>query len=488
MHITPFVITITSPNGGERLQPGSQHLIKWNSNKPGQSYKADYSTDGGSTWKPIFADANHTATSYLWTVPNDGSTNCKVRVTTFYGTDAVDASDAPFTIVPLVLTQKPAAGEQLAGGSTFDIKWLGSPAITGINLYYTSNGGSTWNTIATNLTNNGSFAWKVPTDIQSGNCKIRVQAANNLNWQDASEVFTIRPLVLTQKPAAGQQLVGGAFFTIKWVSQSSIGLVNLYYTTDGGSNWVSIANNVASSGGGSYSWKVPNTITSSNCKILVQAANNWNWFDDSKAFNILPAFQLLRPNGGEVFYAGQANRITWKPNGANYLNIYYLNRQNHWVRINDINYPIDSRLGYYDWYITDPNFSHPACRILLQDATYWDIHVIGAGTFTVKNIYGNVIPLSTVTASSSTPSSLQLYPNPALHQLTISADALSAQAVVLKVYSMTNPALPIKVINSIAVEKGKLNYTMDVSTLTPGLYIVEMISGNEKRTQKFEKQ
>ncbi|MCK9210050.1 MAG: T9SS type A sorting domain-containing protein [Ignavibacteriaceae bacterium] len=72
-------ITITSPNGGESWQVGTQHNITWSSSDV-TSVKLEYTTDAGSNWQTIIESTSASAGSYSWTVPNTPSTNCKVRV------------------------------------------------------------------------------------------------------------------------------------------------------------------------------------------------------------------------------------------------------------------------------------------------------------------------------------------------------------------------------------------------------------------------
>jgi len=76
------------------------------------------------------------------------------------------------------------------------------------------------------------------------------------------------PAVKVVYPNGGELLeVVGAPVTIKWTSVY-ISNVNLDYTTDDGATWDSIVTNYPASKD-SYTWTVPNTINSTECKIRV---------------------------------------------------------------------------------------------------------------------------------------------------------------------------------------------------------------------------
>ena len=75
------VITVTSPNGGEKLKPQSIHNITWTGSEVQGRCKIEYSTDNGATWN------NHACRRYQWangshnwTVPDNPSKICLIRI------------------------------------------------------------------------------------------------------------------------------------------------------------------------------------------------------------------------------------------------------------------------------------------------------------------------------------------------------------------------------------------------------------------------
>ena len=93
-------VTITSPNGGESWEVGSQHNIGWTNENVGNTVKLEYSVDSGTTWKTIIESTGNDGL-YFWTIPDDQSTQCRVRVTSTTYPEVSDTSDGDFAIGPV---------------------------------------------------------------------------------------------------------------------------------------------------------------------------------------------------------------------------------------------------------------------------------------------------------------------------------------------------------------------------------------------------
>lgn len=111
IYISPPKVTLLTPNGGEALDAGSHHLIRWVTD-PGSfgltplPIDIYMSVDGAAgNYKPIFEDLTDTG-NISWKVPNEDSTTCFLKVVaTGTGTGdgtiiAEDISDGQFTIRP----------------------------------------------------------------------------------------------------------------------------------------------------------------------------------------------------------------------------------------------------------------------------------------------------------------------------------------------------------------------------------------------------
>ena len=105
----PFII-VMSPNGGEVLEPNTQYNITWitRDNAIVQYVDLYYSTDGGITYSYIDRIYNPNPVvdetwegSYLWTIPMENATACKVKIIAYdnEGKSNTDESDGTFSII-----------------------------------------------------------------------------------------------------------------------------------------------------------------------------------------------------------------------------------------------------------------------------------------------------------------------------------------------------------------------------------------------------
>lgn len=110
-------LVLQSPNGGERWAPGSIHNIYWSGNKI-VNIKLEYTTDNGALWNSIANSVPASAGSFLWTVPNAQSQQCKVKISDAADYSLHDISDSTFSIpvIPSIsIDSKTAAvGDSLA--------------------------------------------------------------------------------------------------------------------------------------------------------------------------------------------------------------------------------------------------------------------------------------------------------------------------------------------------------------------------------------
>lgn len=124
------------------------------------------------TYTPV-DNANGTAT--ITVTANDGQAQNNTSSKTFNIT--VNAVNDP----PTVTITSPNGGQTWAGGSSQDITWNASDVDIGdslkVKLEYTTDGGSSYNAIADNLANSGTYSWTVPA-IDSTTVKIRTTVAD----------------------------------------------------------------------------------------------------------------------------------------------------------------------------------------------------------------------------------------------------------------------------------------------------------------------
>src|SRR5205807_8100630 len=135
---------------------GSTQTVQWTSANLTRNVKLDYSTDGGSTWRPIAASAPNTG-SAAWTVPATATSRARVRVSAVSGPGASDSSAGNFTItVPPpsgVHVTAPNGGETSKVGTYQTVRWTTSNAGTSVKIELSRDGGRTWATLAASTRN-----------------------------------------------------------------------------------------------------------------------------------------------------------------------------------------------------------------------------------------------------------------------------------------------------------------------------------------------
>ena len=100
MIVTEPMIVLISPNGDETWSVGSEHDILWMSLFNVGNVKIEVSTDDGASYTTI-VDSTANTGKYRWTVPNNPSPACRIRISQVVSGVPVDASDGTFAILLL---------------------------------------------------------------------------------------------------------------------------------------------------------------------------------------------------------------------------------------------------------------------------------------------------------------------------------------------------------------------------------------------------
>jgi|GEM_PF-1585750 len=123
------------------------------------------------------------STTYSWyAVASDGSDTTQSSTWSFSTTELT---------APSITVTAPNGGESWDAGTTQDITWtttVGDGAITGVDLEYSTDGGSTYSTIVTGTADDGIYSWTVP-DEHSSQCLVRatVHDDNGMTGSDVSD-------------------------------------------------------------------------------------------------------------------------------------------------------------------------------------------------------------------------------------------------------------------------------------------------------------
>jgi len=374
-------VTVTSPNGGEQWIVGATQNITWTSSNVA-NVKLEYTTNNGTNWNSVLTSTPASAGSFVWTIPNTPSANCKIRISDASNIAVPDLSDNVFSIIlPQISVLKPNGGENFIVGKTDTIKWS-SANVVNVKLEYSTDNGSNWISIlASTPAAAGSFVWTIP-NTPSANCKIRISDASNIAVPDLSDnVFSIiLPKVTVTAPNGGEQWIVGATQNITWTS-SNVANVKLEYTTNNGTNWNSVLTSTPASAG-SFVWTIPNT-PSTNCKVRISDVTNSSFADASdNVFSIiLPKVTVLRPNGGEVFTVITGDTIKWVSTNITTVKIEFSSDNGlNWETLTN-SWAAD--LESFFWPIEQNQPLSNNCRIKISDASNPAISDMSDQTFSI---------------------------------------------------------------------------------------------------------
>ena len=170
-------------------------------------------------------------------------------------------SDASVSVV------KPNGGEQLRGGSEFEIEW-NSKAVESVKIELSTDAGQHWETLSESTpAANMKFTTNLP-EVSSETCFIRISDASNNSIVDQNNTafsLFIPTLKLTY-PLTNNEFSAGDKIMILW-SCLHVEKINLEFSSDNGDNWENVISGFDADAG-SYTWNVPEVV-SDNCKFKI---------------------------------------------------------------------------------------------------------------------------------------------------------------------------------------------------------------------------
>jgi hypothetical protein len=176
-------IELLAPVEGEIIFSGSDYTVRWDSAPHVVKFNLLLSLDQGTTWTPIPEAQGITGNSFGWSVPRPAGNKkkCLIKVMGFNFSGkkvGSDRSAAPFMIEVVKLTA-PNGGETLFRDQVQPISWETRETkriVAEVRIYYTKNGGKTWNLIDVVSNNPGRYdSWAVsPVPGTRPNCKVKV--------------------------------------------------------------------------------------------------------------------------------------------------------------------------------------------------------------------------------------------------------------------------------------------------------------------------
>lgn len=198
---------------------------------------------------------------------------------------------------PSLTVTAPNGGESWQVGASQTITWNSSGSISDVKIEYSTNSGSSWTTITSSTSNDGSYSWTIP-DTKSTTCKVKITDTSDSSIYDASNSnFSITssggtpppgsPTITVTAPNGGESWEAGDYEWIEWTSTGTVGSIKIEYSTNNGSSWMTVTS--STSNDGLYLWSIPNTL-SSTCKVKISEASDGSPSDTSNSvFSITAA-------------------------------------------------------------------------------------------------------------------------------------------------------------------------------------------------------
>jgi YVTN family beta-propeller protein len=303
----PLFVSVTSPNGGEKVFGASSYLINWSASGGvgggPSSFDLAYSTDSGATFVPIpgCVGLSGTVRSCTWVAPNPATSKARVRVSVrdAAANMAFDSSDGDFTIstgAPFISITKPMLGTIWRIGFVEEISWQHNLGVgSTVRIDWSKDDGNTWILLNGSVQNSGSGSgsagWIIPnTPTTAG--RIRITWLNGANASAVSERITVNPLsiaVTVPDSTLNVTWAIGKDKQIKW-SHNIPGTIvwRIEISRDFGASWLPIAEYSDSSSGtsDSYTWTVSGPSTTTGQAKLRITAVNYNITATSPQFTI----------------------------------------------------------------------------------------------------------------------------------------------------------------------------------------------------------
>ena len=321
-------LTLGAPVGAEMWVVGeTTRNITWTrvgttGNMTG-NVKLEYSTDAGVTYPNLINNTTPaSALSYNWNpIPDAIGTNRRVRLSLVADPSVTHNSPANFTIKGKLTLTAPVGGETWIVGASKNITWTTNGTVSQVNLYYSTNSGSTYpTTIAGPITNIGSYSWTIP-DAIGATLRVKVEnPADTTVFSTSTSDFTVKGSLTLTAPVGGETWIVGASQNITWTKTGTLsGNVKILYSTDGGVTYPDPANKLTDTTAVtalSYAWLIPDAI-GNTVRVKIIYLNDTTVTTASPAnFAIKGSLTVTAPNGGEVWGAGTTQNITWNKTGT----------------------------------------------------------------------------------------------------------------------------------------------------------------------------
>lgn len=226
---------------------------------------------------------------------------------------------------PVAAVTFPGAKAKLRGGDKYTVTWTATDAYlrnTPIAIRWSRDGSGTFETVAENLPNSGSFEWTVPRDMtQTGVLKVEaLDKAGNLGSAESTAIIvdSIKPKGKVTGPTITPKLETALDLDVQDTGPAGLTAARLWISQDDGVSWTE--GPVIDAPFKSVTWKAPQDGRYRLYVVATDGAGNISAAPKDKVGDVLvvdstaPTVLLASAIGiGESTVAGPALRRDYKP-------------------------------------------------------------------------------------------------------------------------------------------------------------------------------
>jgi len=271
-------VTLLEPNGGF-VGPMRGAVVRWRASDEyikEDSARVEYSADGGASWVELAADLPDVG-SFTWPMENVSPPEARAFRFRVTASDIAGNSASAFSTTDVLLddaiptvamtnVSDPAGGEVEVAYRAED---TGGAGVESVRLYASTDGGDTWDLVATDDDAEPPIAWRAARTGSYGLFLAATDRAGNASpapemgtaAQATVEVHRSLEVRLTTLQTGGYYK-GGATQPVSWEINDPAAAgcaVTLEFSVDGGTTWQEIASGLEPSG--EHSWALPKVDT-----------------------------------------------------------------------------------------------------------------------------------------------------------------------------------------------------------------------------------
>lgn len=334
-----------SENADQIIIPFKRFGLEWSTKLPEKvkTLRIWSSLDNGHTWRQYSETENPSSPAPI-KVTEDGTYGIYTQAIDISGLEEpAPVPGTPPKIFVVIDTKKPAlvlvspnTSQVYSNTQDMRIEWNASDINFGpkpINIYYSKDGGGTWNVIKKDLPNSGSYVWKLPSEsTQYYRVKIvAVDLAGNESEDISDTNFIVDgkpPVTRVISPNESKSPIFDVGYNAKDLGGAGIAKIQIYFQMGNSKQWHFYGEDkdlkspftFEAKQGGRYGFKLVATDRVGNSEAMPGPNTRpdiWCLMDSVK-----PQVQLTNFRGSRILPVGkdQVRNITWKATDDNMAN------------------------------------------------------------------------------------------------------------------------------------------------------------------------